>query len=266
VSGVGFPAPSYQWQRMNNSSTWGNLANNNGFAGVATPTLTVASGSAVITVGNAGSYRVILSNTAGSVTSQVATLTVVQTFAGAQVFPIPAVGGTATPYPRLSASVPAFTASTVKHVTLSLTLSHPEPYDVNILLTTPTPAFTRKVQFMGGLGPVQHPFETPAPGGLYSYPVTNAVLTFDDGAATPAPTIYPLYAGTFRPTVSTPVVAFPTPAPALPYGTNFASFVGFNQTSTGSWRLYVNDVAQDIPAVGADGRISTWNVTLTVGP
>jgi len=96
--------------------------------------------------------------------------------------------------------------------------------------------------------------------------VTNAVLTFDDAAATAAPTIFPLFAGTFRPTVTTPIVDFPTPAPASPYDTNLTSFVGFRQTTPGAWRLYVNDVAQDIPATGPDGTISSWSMTLTVGP
>jgi subtilisin-like proprotein convertase family protein len=267
VVAAGFPAPTYQWQRQNNSGTYVNLANSGGFAGVTTPTLVIASGSPIITVANAGSYRVVVSNVGGSVNAT-GTLTVVQSFAGAAVTTIPLAGGTASPYPRVSTSVPAFTGSSVKHVTVSLTLTHQEPYDVNILLTSPQ--LSRKVEFMAGLGPYQQEHEIVVSNvnvvTLYSYPVTNVVLTFDDAAAAPAPTLYPLYGGTFRPTVATPVVSFPGGAPGLPYGTNFTSFVGFNQTTAGGWRLYVNDVAQDIPATGADGRISAWTLILTVGP
>ena len=196
----------------------------------------------------------------------------VQTFAGAAVNSIPLAGGTATLYPALTASVPAFSGSTVKHATVTLTLTDVEPYDVNLLLTTPTPvsASTRKVEFMAGLGPVQQPHEVVVNNvsvvTLYTYPVTNVVLTFDDAAATPAPTIFPLFGGTFQPTVTTPVVAFPAPAPALPYTTTLSGFNGYNQTAAGAWRLYVSDVAQDSPATGSNGRISSWSLTLTVGP
>ena len=271
VVAVGYPAPTYQWQRYNGTA-WTNLVNGGtlGYAGVTTAALTIGSGTPNITVANAGSYRVILSNLGGSVTSATATLTVNQTFTGAAVTSIPLAGGTATLYPAQSASVPAFTGSSVKHATVSLTLTDAEPYDVNVLLTTPTPAFARKVELMAGLGPVQQEHEVVVNNvnvvTLYSYPVSNMVLTFDDAAPTPAPTLYPLFGGTFQPTVRTPVVAFPAPAPALPYATNLTSLVGYNQPAAGAWRLYVNDVAQDIPATGADGRISTWSLTLTVGP
>jgi hypothetical protein len=262
VGASGFPAPTYQWQRFNGAS-WVNLANSGGFSGVTTPTLTVASGTSVIDVSRAGSYRVNLNNIGGSA-SATGTLTVVQTFNGSAISPIPLAGGTATPYPRTSASVPAFTGSSVKHTTLTLTLTDAEPFDVDALLTTPGTVPSRKVQFMGGLGPYQAPFETPT-NGLYSYPVTNCVLTFDDAAPAPAPTIFPLYSGTFQPTVVTPT-NFPAPAPSQPYGTNFVTFTGYNQPAAGGWRLYVDDFPQDIPATGADGRISSWSMTLTVGP
>ena len=132
----------------------------------------------------------------------------------------------------------------MKHVSLSFTLTHPEPYDVNILLTTPGTTPERKVEFMAGLGPVQQPFENPPPGGVYSYGVSNVVLTFDDGADAAAPTIFPLFAGTYKPTVTTPIVAFPAPAPALPYATNLSAFSEYTQPAAGSWRLFVNDIAR----------------------
>ncbi len=269
VTAVGFPSPTYQWQRFNGTA-WVNLANGSGasaiFSGVTNPSLIVASGSSVaITVAHAGSYRVIVGNRFGSVTSSVATLTVVQSFAGSPVTSIPIAGGTPSQYPALTAGVPAFTGSSVKYATISLTLTHAEPYDVNVLLTTPNGSGVRKIEIMAGLGPVQQPFETPTVG-VYSYGVTNMVLTFDDAAPSAVSTIFPLYAGTYKPTVTTPIVAFPSPAPALPYATNLVSFVGYRQTTAAGWRLYVNDVAQDIPITANDGIISAWSITITVGP
>jgi len=58
---------SYQWQKNS-----GNLANGGHFSGVTTSNLTVTAAD----TGDAGDYRVIVSNNGGSVTSQVATLTV----------------------------------------------------------------------------------------------------------------------------------------------------------------------------------------------
>ena len=270
VDAIGFPTPTYQWQRMNNSASWVNLTNGggSGISGATTPTLTIA-GKPQITVGNAGSYRVVLNNLGGSA-SATGTLTVIQTFAGQAVTTIPISGGSANPYPAFtpsgSATVPAFLGASVKHVTVNITLTHPEPYDVNALISTPNNS--RKVEFMAGLGPYQAPFETPAPGGVYTYPVTNMSLTFDDAALTPVPSIFPITTGTFKPTVALPVAAFLPPAPGLPYSTNFDGFTDFVQTTAGDWRLYVNDVLQDIPPDAAlpNGRIPDWSLTLTVGP
>jgi FtsP/CotA-like multicopper oxidase with cupredoxin domain len=277
VVAVGYPAPTYRWQRFNGTA-WVDLSNGGGgngggggFSGVTTATLTVASAQ-TLTVAFAGSYRVNVTNATGTVTSTPATLTITQTFTGASITQIdPLNGGAGVPNPRTSASVPAFTGGSVRKVVVGLTLTHAEPYDVNCLLTTPGTNPARKVQFMGGLGPFQQPFETVVNNvnvsSLYSYPVTNLHITFDDAAPTPVSPLYPLYDGTFQPTVTTPVVAFPAPAPNLPYATTFGGFNGFVQTTAGGWRLFVNDVPQDIPVPDGtpNGRISSWTMTLTVG-
>ncbi len=67
VGATAFPAPTFQWQRM--LSTWPNFTN---VVGAISPTLAL---SRVMTT-DSGSYRVVVSNSMGVVTSAVATLTV----------------------------------------------------------------------------------------------------------------------------------------------------------------------------------------------
>ena len=93
----------------------------------------------------------VISNPGGSLTSSVATLTVTQIFTGAPVFAIPAAGGTAAPYPALTANVPALTGSAIRLAVVNLTLTHPEPYDLSLLLAPPSGPGA--VEFMAGLGP-----------------------------------------------------------------------------------------------------------------
>jgi hypothetical protein len=53
--------------------------------------------------------------------------------------------------------------------------------------------------------------------------------------------------------------AFPSPAPAGPYGGNFASFLGTNPN--GTWQLFVLD-----PALGDHGAVNGgWSLTLDDG-
>ena len=70
----GTPTPTYQWQVSTDSgATWGNIDGSNplnGYNGVTTPTLTISQ------VFNGYQYRVMVTNIAGAVTSNAATLTV----------------------------------------------------------------------------------------------------------------------------------------------------------------------------------------------
>jgi FtsP/CotA-like multicopper oxidase with cupredoxin domain len=260
VGAYGYPAPTYQWQR-NNGIAWVNLANTGGFSGVTTSNLTVASGSPTISVADAGAYRVHLANSSGAVDSSAASLTVNQTFTslGALLRP----SGVAFPYPTASPSVPAFTGAQVQKVTVNLTsLTFPEPYDLSALLVTPgTPATARKVEILEGLGAIPAPFE----GGVYSYPVSNVNLVFDDAAPGPASPYYPLASGTYQPTITEPITAFPAPAPGLPYATALSNFNGFVQTSAGAWRLYILGTPTDTPLTSG-GLLLAWSLNLTVGP
>ena len=267
VGAFGFPLPTYQWQRFN-GLTWVNLANGLGanalYSGVTTPTLTVASGSSLaINVSHAGSYRVVLNNLGGSVTSQIATLRVIQTFAGLGTINVQS--STATPYPRISASVPAFVGGQVEHVRVTLNiLRHEEPYDMNALLVGPGSLVTaRKAAFAAFLGVI--------PNERYSYGVSDVSLTFDDSATATMSSLFPVTSGAYQPTVATnslsPTVVFPAPAPIGPYPTTLSAFNGFTQPTAGGWRLYINDIPWDVFVASTTPRIiSSWSLTLTVGP
>ncbi len=285
VGAIGYPTPTYQWQRFN-GTTWANLANSAGanavFNGVTTPTLTVASGSAVaITVAHAGTYRVVVSNLVGSINAT-GTLTVIQTFAGARVTDIPLAGGTATPYPATTATVPSLTGAEIRHVSVNLTLSSDMPWDVTAMLVSPgSTNSARKAVFMSGLGP--EPTEAfvptaPETGYVNQYQVTNCVLTFDDSAPAPVNYLFWLASGTYQPSIhpnKQPLPAMPAPAPGLTSPTNAypMTFGAFNALTAagGQWRLFVNDdqagfILGTSALAGSDGTISNWSLTLTAGP
>lgn len=71
VTANGTAPLGYQWQKFN-GSTWDSLSNGTGVSGATTATLTLTA----VDAADAGQYRVVVSNTAGSVTSNTATLTV----------------------------------------------------------------------------------------------------------------------------------------------------------------------------------------------
>jgi len=74
VAANGLPTPTYQWQRMAfGTSTFVNLTNGGSYAGVTTPTLTVSNTNVAMT---GDQFQCVASNSAGSATSNPATLTV----------------------------------------------------------------------------------------------------------------------------------------------------------------------------------------------
>jgi hypothetical protein len=73
VAASGAPAPSYQWQISFGGPTFTNLTNDPPYSGVTTPTLTITAASAGL---SGYQYRAIATNSAGSATSDAATLTV----------------------------------------------------------------------------------------------------------------------------------------------------------------------------------------------
>jgi dienelactone hydrolase len=87
VSALGYPAPTYRWQRAPaGTNTWADLAEGNGFAGVASATLTVGA-----TTGMSGdAFRCVATNAAGAAASAAVLLTVTAPPAPA---PAPSSGG-----------------------------------------------------------------------------------------------------------------------------------------------------------------------------
>ena len=111
----------------------------------------------------------------------------------------------------------------VTKVTVTLSLSHTYPADVDILLVGPT---GQSVVLMSDVG-----------GGTDA---VNVALTFDDlgpGLSTP------LSSGTFRPTNTGGGDPFPSPAPQTTPAATLAAFNGTNPT--GTWSLYVEDDASE---------------------
>jgi hypothetical protein len=90
----------------------------------------------------------------------------------------------------------------------------------------------------------------------------NVDLVFDDAAPGPLPDVGPCPAGAYQPTDWSlgPADAFPAPAPAGPWGTALAGFLG--ESPNGTWSLF----AVDDLAVGDAGRIEWWYLTLTTDP
>jgi len=73
ASATGSPAPTWQWQvSTNGGTTWGNLASAAPYSGVTTATLTVNPATGL----NGNQYRAVATNTAGTATTNSATLTV----------------------------------------------------------------------------------------------------------------------------------------------------------------------------------------------
>jgi glucose/arabinose dehydrogenase len=163
VAASGTAPLSYQWQKLV-GSTWTNLANGADFSGVTTATLTVLGAAA----GDAGQYRAVVSNTAGTATSTAATLTV-----------------TANRPPAASIALPAgltngkFVAG--QTVTFSGTATDPEDG------TLGAAAYTWKVEYLSSTAtgtPAVRPFVPEfggATGGTFT-PATSGPYTLTDVA------------------------------------------------------------------------------------
>ncbi|HZT23370.1 MAG TPA: SBBP repeat-containing protein [Verrucomicrobiae bacterium] len=95
VVAAGTPPLIYQWQRQETNLLWANMVNGGIVSGATNATLTLTN----LAVTNSGSYRVIVANDAGSVTSAVVVLTVTNIateITGQPVSQTVAVGATVT--------------------------------------------------------------------------------------------------------------------------------------------------------------------------
>jgi subtilisin-like proprotein convertase family protein len=161
------------------------------------------------------------------------TTVVTETFSNTS--PIDIVDGTASneispanPYPS-EITVSGLHQGSIRDVNLKLRgFTHHFPDDVGVLLVGPDGQRALVMSDVGG---------TPD--------VSATTLTLDDEAANSLPDNTQITKGTFKPTQGTPgetnpvPEAFPSPAPAGPYGTDLSVFDGTNPN--GTWELYVLD-------------------------
>jgi len=138
-------------------------------------------------------------------------------------------------------------SGTILKATVTLTnVTHTFPDDFDILLVSPT---GKKVILMSDAG-----------GG---FAISGINITFDDSAASFLPDNGQITDGVYRPSnyLNSPVDStstndvFAAPAPAGPYGSTLADFVGENPN--GDWKLYVVD-----DQTGNVGTVGGWSLSL----
>jgi subtilisin-like proprotein convertase family protein len=179
----------------------------------------------------------LLSLTAAGVQAQ----TTKTTFTNSAVITVPA-SGTATPYPSTLA-VAGVTGFTY-HMSVSLTMTHGFPQDLDILLVSPggrAVLLMSDVATAANFSSTRIDFDDCAPRSLYaSNPVTTSRFR---------PSNFGIGAGD----------TMPAPAPAGPYLNTLADFNAVSPN--GTWSLYVND---DFDPDG--GTISSWSLTFFTQP
>jgi uncharacterized repeat protein (TIGR01451 family) len=167
------------------------------------------------------------------------TLPTVSSFANANGITIPN-RGQGSPYPS-SIAISGLNNGLVTKVRVTLNgLSHSFPHDVNVLLVSPSGASTLLMSHTGG-----------------GHALTNATLTFDDGATASLPNFGAITPGSFKPSSYETPVVFPRPAPAGDYGKTLSALNA--RDPNGLWSLYVLD-----DATGDDGIITSgWALEIT---
>jgi subtilisin-like proprotein convertase family protein len=234
VTATGTAPLAYQWRRNG-----ANLSDGPRITGACTNTLAIAS----LQTGDAGSYSVAITNLGGSVTSQIAVLTVIPTSSFHNTNRITINDySPATPYP--SGITVAGRAGIVKKATVTLHgLSHTWPDDLGVLLVGPK---GQKITLMDEAGGSQ--------------PITGLTLTFDDDALTRLPDNDTISSGTYRPGASGSGSTFTPPAPPAPYAATLSVLQGLDPN--GTWSLYVEDFAAgDLGAI-----VGGWSLSLLIGP
>jgi len=126
----------------------------------------------------------------------------------------------------------------ISKLTVKLTgLSHTFPDDLDILLVSPSGKGIVLMSDAGG-----------------SADLVAVDLTFDDAAAGTLPDANKINSGTYRPTNYGADDTF-TGAPAGPYATELASFIG--STPNGDWQLYIVD-----DGAGDGGSLAGWSLNI----
>jgi hypothetical protein len=139
----------------------------------------------------------------------------------------------ATPYP--AGIVVSGVSGTVGKVTVSFTLNHGRPHDVDILLQSPDGT---RVVLMSDVGTTAF----------------NGALTFDDDALSSLTGAAPIVAGTYKPSNEGIDEVFPAPAGPAPYASTLGAFNGVNPN--GTWNLFVLDDTLNIGGLITNFRIN----------
>jgi hypothetical protein len=235
VTASGTEPLTCQW-RFNGT----NIINGTNFSGATAATLVLTN----VEPGDAGRYDVVVSNPNGSVTSDSAFLTVLYlsdyALANTNLILIRDFT-TAAPYPAII-DVEGVIGTVQKGTVTLSNLCHTWPADIDALLVGPHGQSTMLMSDAGGDS------------------ASGVTLTFDDDAAQALPEYDAIVSGTYKPTNivgndgTNEVMA--APAPAGPYGTNLAVFIG--TSPNGSWNLFVRDDESQL-----SGRIAGgWSLSL----
>src|SRR5262249_12755859 len=147
--------------------------------------------------------------------------------------------GAAAPYP--SSNLVSGAAGVVTKVTVTLhDFSHTLPDHVDVLLVGPHGQTCTLLSDTGGV-----------------LPVTNATLILDSTVSARLADEGQIVSGTYSPVNYGGPDAYPSPAPAGPYGSTLATFNGTDPN--GAWRLFVND---DTSGNGAGAIAGGWTLNL----
>ena len=165
------------------------------------------------------------------------------------IIPDPAFPGKAAPYPS-TINVKGVNGF-VTAVVVTLGMSHQNPGEVKALLVNPNGNRTALLMSdAGGTADIQ-----------------GVNLTFSECATRLLPR-GKFVSGTYKPSSYTAPGfpdLLPAPAPAEPYGSGLAEFVGARGAGevNGTWSLYVNEF-DSVP--GGTGSIAFWNITFFTSP
>jgi subtilisin-like proprotein convertase family protein len=157
-----------------------------------------------------------------------------------------AAGGVGKGVPYPSTINATGVSGIITNVTAQLkSVTHPFPSDIDVLLVGPNGQTVMLMSDTGG-----------------SHSISNVNLTLSDSAASSL-TTGQITSGTYKPTNLNPTGdndAFPSPAPAKPYGIAFSAFNG--TTPNGVWNLFVIDeYTADSGSFGGG-----WTINITTQP
>jgi uncharacterized delta-60 repeat protein len=250
VTATGTPAPTYQWQK-----------NGNTISGATNATLTFLS--AVTT--DAGSYTVVVSNAASSITSNAATLTVNT--------PAPP----APPSPPAPPPAPANIAPTITTQPVGLTAKVGDAINFSIRATgTPAPTYQWRKDGTAVTGATANTLGLPSvsssDAGSYDVVVANIAGTVTSAAATLVvnvpPTITTQPASLTKKAGETAVfsvTATGTPAPSYQWRKNGTGIAGATSSTLTLASLAGADAASyDVVVTNAIGAITSTAATLVV--